>query len=67
MAEIHHGQMRKSKNQFLKITPIIHNSQDRNNNDLFNKFQSVQVHLKRTIEESKHKYYTRLSDRLLEK
>ena len=41
-------------------------SRDRNNTDLFNKFQSLQVHLKTTIEKSKLKYYSRLSDKLLD-
>ena len=31
-----------------------------------NKFQSLQAHLKTTIEESKQKYYSRLSDKLLD-
>ena len=38
----------------------------RSNTDLFNKFQSLQPHLKTTIEESKLKYYSRLSDKLLD-
>ena len=33
------------------------NSQDRNNTDLFNKFQSLPAHLKITIGESKQTYY----------
>ena len=37
-----------------------------NNTDLFNKFQSLQAHLKTMIEESKLKYYSRLSDKLLD-
>ena len=41
-------------------------SRDRNNTDLFNKFQSLQAHLKTTIEKSKLKYYSRLSDKLLD-
>ena len=40
-------------------------SRDRNNTDLFDKFQSLQAHLKTTIEESKLKYYSPLSDKLL--
>ena len=40
--------------------------QDGNNTDLFDKFQSLQAHLKTTIEESKLKYYSRLSDKLLD-
>ena len=39
---------------------------DRNKTDLFNKFQSLQAHLKTTTEESKQKYYCRLSDKLLD-
>ena len=39
---------------------------DRNNTDLFDKFQSLQLHLKTTIEQSKLKYYSRLSDKLLD-
>ena len=31
-------------------------SRDRNNTDLFNKFQILQIHLKTTLEESKQKY-----------
>ena len=41
-------------------------SRDRNNTDLFNKFQSLQAHLKTIIEEPKLKYYSRLSDKLLD-
>ena len=41
-------------------------SRDRNNTDLFNKFQSLQAHLKTTTEESNLKYYSRLSDKLLD-
>ena len=41
-------------------------SRDRNNPDLFNKFQSLQAHLITTIEKSKLKYYSRLSDKLLD-
>ena len=41
-------------------------SRDRNNTDLFNKFQSLQAHLITTIEKSKLKYYSRLSDKLLD-
>ena len=39
-------------------------SRDRNNTDFLNKFQSLQAHLKTTIEESKLEYYSRLSDEL---
>ena len=39
-------------------------SRDRNNTDLFTKFQSLQAHLKTTTEEPKQKYYSRLSDNL---
>ena len=38
-------------------------SRDRNNTDLFNKFQSFQAHLKPTIQKSKLKYYSPLSIR----
>ena len=38
-------------------------SRDRNNTDLFNKFQSLQAHLKPTIQKSKLKYYSPLSIR----
>ena len=41
-------------------------SRDKNNTDLFNKFQSLQAHLKTTIEESKQNYYSRLSNKLLD-
>ena len=41
-------------------------SQDKNNTDLFNKFKSLQAHLKNLIEESKQKYYSRLSNELLD-
>ena len=37
-----------------------------NNTDLFNKFQSLQACLKTAIEESKQKYYSCLSDKLLD-
>ena len=40
-------------------------SRDKNNTDLFNKFQSLQARLKTTIKESKQKYYSRLPDKLL--
>ena len=33
-------------------------------NNLFNNFQYLQAHLKTTIEESKKKYYSRLSGKL---
>ena len=39
---------------------------DRNNTDLFNKFQSLQAHLKTTIEGSKLKYDSHLSDKVLD-
>ena len=39
---------------------------DRNKTDLFNKFQSLQAHLKTKIEESKQKCYCPLSDKLLD-
>ena len=41
-------------------------SRDENNTDLLNKFQSLQAHLKTLIEESKQKYYSRLSNKLLD-
>ena len=41
-------------------------SQDKNNTDLFKKFQSPQVHLKTSIEESKQNYYSWLSNKLLD-
>ena len=41
-------------------------SRDENNTDLFNKFQSLQAHLKITIEESKQNYYSRLCNKLLD-
>ena len=41
-------------------------SQDKNNTDLFKKFQSPQVHLKTSIEESKQNYYLWLSNKLLD-
>ena len=41
-------------------------SRDRNDTNLFDKFQSLQAHLKTTVEESKPKYYLRLSDKLLD-
>ena len=41
-------------------------SRDKNNTDLFKKFQSPQAHLKTSIEESKQNYYSRLSNKLLD-
>ena len=41
-------------------------SRDKNNTKLFNKFQSLQTHLKTSIEESKQNYYSRLSNKLLD-
>ena len=41
-------------------------SRDRNNTELFNKFQCLQAHLETTTEESRLKYYPRLSDKLLD-
>ena len=41
-------------------------SQDKNNTDLLNKFQFLQAHLKTSVEESKQKYYSRLSNTLLD-
>ena len=42
-------------------------SRDKNNSGLFNKFESVQAHLKTSIEEFKQNYYSRLSNKLLNK
>ena len=39
---------------------------DTNNVNLFNKFQSLQAHLKTIIEESKQKYHSHLSHKLLD-
>ena len=41
-------------------------SQEKNNADLFNEFQSLQAHLKTSIEESKQNYYSHLSNKLLD-
>ena len=41
-------------------------SRDKNNTDLLNKFQSLQAHLKTSIKEPKQKYYSRLSNKLLD-
>ena len=41
-------------------------SRDKNNTDLFKKFQSPQAHLKTSIEESKQNYYSHLSNKLLD-
>ena len=41
-------------------------SRDRNNTDLLNKFQSLQAHLITTTKKSKLKYYSSLSDKLLD-
>ena len=41
-------------------------SWDKNNTDLFKKFQSPQAHLKTSIEESKQNYYSHLSNKLLD-
>ena len=41
-------------------------SRDKNNTDLVNKFQSLQTHLETSAEESKQKYYPRLSNKLLD-
>ena len=41
-------------------------SWDKNNIDIFNKFQSFQAHLETTIEEPKQEYYLRLSNKLLD-
>ena len=53
--------MSKSKKFFfIKFVVIL-----RNNTDLFNKFQYLQACLKTVTEESKQKYYSCLSDKLL--
>ena len=39
---------------------------DKDNTDLFNKFQPLQAHLKTPIEESKQNYSFRLSNKLLD-
>ena len=41
-------------------------SRDKNNTDLLNKFQSLQAHLKTSIDESMQKYYSCLSNKLLD-
>ena len=41
-------------------------SRDENKTNLFNKLQSLQAHLKTTIEESKQKYNSRLFDKPLD-
>ena len=41
-------------------------SRDKNNTNLFNKFQSPQAHLKTLIEESNQNYYLRLSNKILD-
>ena len=41
-------------------------SRDKNNIDLLDKFQSLQAHLRTSIEESKQNYYSRLSSKLLD-
>ena len=59
--------MRKSnKLIFHKSRAFSAYSQDSNNTDLFGQFQSLQAHLKTTTEESKLKYYSRLSNKLLD-
>ena len=58
--------MRKSKTWFFKNGAFFAYSRDKNNPDLFNKFQSHQAHLKTTIEESNQNYYSRLSNTLLD-
>ena len=54
------------KSVLHKIRSYSANSRDKNNTDFFNKFRSLQGHLKTTVGESKHKYYSRLSDKLLD-
>ena len=49
-----------------KSSAFLAYSRDKNNTDLFNKFQSLQAHLKTLIEESKQSYYSRLSNKLLD-
>ena len=51
---------------FIKITPLICIFEIKNNTDLFNKFQSLQAHLKTSIEESKQNSYLCLSNKLLD-
>ena len=41
-------------------------SRDKNNTDLYHKFQSLKAHLKTSIEESKQNYCSRLSKKLLD-
>ena len=41
-------------------------SRDKNNTDLFSKFQSLQAHLKTSIEEFTQNYYSCLSNKLLD-
>ena len=58
--------MRKSKKMVLhKNRAFNAYCRDRNNTDLFNKFQSLQAHLKTSVEESKQNYYSRLPNKLL--
>ena len=62
--EIHHEKIKKlvlHKNRAFNAY-----SRDKNNTDLFNKFQSLQAHLKTSIEGSKQNYYSRLSNKLLD-
>ena len=48
---------------FIKIVTIMRSFEIRNA-DLFDKFQSPEAHFKSTFDESKQKYYSRLSNKL---
>ena len=61
-----HGYEKIKKLALYKNNAYCAFSRDRNNTDLFNKFQFLQAHLKTTTEESMQKYYSRLSDKLLD-
>ena len=66
MTGIHHGQIKKKKKNVHKNRAYNAYSRDKNKIDLFNKFQFLQTHLKTTIEESKQKYYTCLSYKIID-
>ena len=51
------------KKDFIKIVTILRSLEIRNTG-LFDKFQSPEAHFKSTFDESKQKYYSRLSDKL---
>ena len=60
MTKIRHALMRKAKKLVLhKNRAFNAYSRDENNTGLFNKFQSLQAHLKAPIQESKQNYYSR--------